>query len=140
MVADRELLLDGVLLRGDARPQARPEGSPERAAVEPGLPRLVGAQELGRLLGSHLGRLLAMAGQRFDSRVLVLMAHSADLSLALSHLAARGRLGASHIQITRHLPLAGCSVRVQVMGPVTCTPARTLMLGRSARMSSAGLL
>ena len=59
---------------------------------------------------THLGRLLAMAGQRFDSRVLVLMAHSADLSLALSHLAARGRLGASHIQITRHLPLAGCSL------------------------------
>ena len=59
---------------------------------------------------THLGRLLAMAGQRFDARVLALMAHNADLPLALSHLAGRGQLGASHIQITRHLPLAGCSL------------------------------
>ena len=59
---------------------------------------------------THLGRLLAMAGQRFDARVLTLMAHNADLGLALSNLAARGALGASHIQMTRHLPLAGCSL------------------------------
>lgn len=59
---------------------------------------------------THLGRLLAMAGQRFDARVLALMAHNADLGLALSNLAARGALGASHIQMTRHLPLAGCSL------------------------------
>ena len=59
---------------------------------------------------THLGQLLGMAGQRFDARVLALMAHHADLPLALSHLAGRGQLGASHIQITRHLPLAGCSL------------------------------
>jgi DNA-binding MarR family transcriptional regulator len=40
---------------------------------------------------THLGRLLEMAGQRFEARVLALMA-------------------AAHSQITRHLPLAGCSL------------------------------
>lgn len=58
----------------------------------------------------HLGRLLALAGQRFDARVLELMAHDGELGLTLSHLAARGRLNASHIQITRHLPVEGCSL------------------------------
>jgi DNA-binding MarR family transcriptional regulator len=52
---------------------------------------------------THLGRLAERAGQRFDARVLTLMAHDDELALSLSHLAARGRLGASHIQITRHL-------------------------------------
>ncbi len=59
---------------------------------------------------THLGRLLAMASARFDARVLSLMAHDNDLTLALSHLAARGSLTSSHIQITRHLPVAGCSL------------------------------
>ncbi len=57
---------------------------------------------------THLGRLTALAHQRFDARVLSLMAHDDELALVLSHLAARGRLGASHIQITRHLPTGGC--------------------------------
>ena len=57
---------------------------------------------------THLGRLTELARQRFDARVLALMAANADLALALCHLAARGRLGASHIQITRHLPPQGC--------------------------------
>ncbi len=57
---------------------------------------------------THLGRLTELAGQRFDARVLALMAHNDQLALSLSHLAARGRLGASHIQITRHLPPDGC--------------------------------
>ena len=57
---------------------------------------------------THLGRLAALANQRFDARVLALMAHDDELALVLSHLAARGRLGASHIQITRHLPIDGC--------------------------------
>ncbi len=57
---------------------------------------------------THLGRLTALAQQRFDARVLAVMAHNEVLALALSHLAARGKLGASHIQITRHLPAAGC--------------------------------
>lgn len=57
---------------------------------------------------THLGRLTELARQRFDARVLALMAHNAELALSLSHLAARGRLGASHIQITRHLAEDGC--------------------------------
>lgn len=52
---------------------------------------------------THLGRLAERAHRRFDARVLARMAHDAELALSLSHLAARGRLGASHIQITRHL-------------------------------------
>ena len=52
---------------------------------------------------AHLGRLAELARQRFDTRVLALMARNDELALSLSHLAARGRLGASHIQITRHL-------------------------------------
>lgn len=59
---------------------------------------------------THLGRLMALASARFDARVLALMAHDEALALSLAHLAARGSLGASHIQITRHLPLAGCSL------------------------------
>ncbi len=57
---------------------------------------------------THLGRLTERAHQRFDTRVLSLMAHDEELALVLSHLAARGKLGASHIQITRHLPVEGC--------------------------------
>ena len=56
---------------------------------------------------SHLGRLLGHAMRRFDSRVLQLMAASAQAPLALSNLAARDKVGAAHIHITRHLPLDG---------------------------------
>ena len=81
---------------------------------------------------THLGRLLTLASQRFDARVLTVMAHSDELALALSNLVARGKLTASHIQITRHLPLAGCSltelaaragITKQAMGKLTdqCT-------------------
>ena len=59
---------------------------------------------------THLGRLLALGSQRFEARVLTVMANSDELALALSNLVARGKLTASHIQITRHLPLAGCSL------------------------------
>ena len=59
---------------------------------------------------THLGRLLALALQRFDKRVLHLMTHNDALALALSNLAARGNLSASHIHITRHLPQSGCSL------------------------------
>jgi DNA-binding MarR family transcriptional regulator len=59
---------------------------------------------------THLGRLLAQACDRFDARVLALMAQDDALALALAHLAARGQLAASHIQITRHLPREGCSL------------------------------
>ena len=44
---------------------------------------------------------------RFDARVLSLMARNEEVPLGLSNLAARGRLSASHIHITRHLALNG---------------------------------
>ncbi|HMT58852.1 MAG TPA: helix-turn-helix domain-containing protein [Ottowia sp.] len=56
---------------------------------------------------AHLGRLLGHAMRRFDERVLQLMAASERAPLALAHLAARDKVGAAHIHLTRHLPLAG---------------------------------
>ena len=56
---------------------------------------------------AHLGYWLGASQQRFDARVLSLMAHNDEVPLALSNLAARGRLTASHIHITRHLALQG---------------------------------
>jgi DNA-binding MarR family transcriptional regulator len=56
---------------------------------------------------THLGRLLGLAMRRFDSRVLQLMAHDANVPLALSNLAAREQVSAAHIHITRHLALQG---------------------------------
>lgn len=45
--------------------------------------------------------------RRFDERVLELMAHNEDVPLALSNLAARAKVSAAHIHITRHLSLEG---------------------------------
>ena len=56
---------------------------------------------------SHLGRLLGHAMRRFDERVLVLMAQHVDVPLALANLAARDKVSAAHIHITRHLNLEG---------------------------------
>jgi len=56
---------------------------------------------------THLGRLLGHAMRRFDERVLHLMAHDAEVPLALSNLAARAQVGAAHVHITRHLALQG---------------------------------
>ncbi|MDO5624679.1 MAG: helix-turn-helix domain-containing protein [Pseudomonadota bacterium] len=56
---------------------------------------------------AHLGRLLGHAMRRFDARVLQLMAASEHAPLALSRLAARDKVGAAHVHITRHLPLGG---------------------------------
>jgi DNA-binding MarR family transcriptional regulator len=50
---------------------------------------------------------MRLAVQRLDARVLALMVHHPGVTLGLSRLAARGQLGAAHIQITRHLPLEG---------------------------------
>ena len=54
-----------------------------------------------------MGHWMQQASLRFDARVLSLMAGNAEMPLALANLAARGSLSASHIQITRHLPLEG---------------------------------
>jgi len=56
---------------------------------------------------THLGYWLSQALQRFDARVLSLMAVNERVPLALANLAARGSLTASHIHITRHLALEG---------------------------------
>ncbi|MDR2154621.1 MAG: MarR family transcriptional regulator [Burkholderiaceae bacterium] len=56
---------------------------------------------------THLGRLLGHAMRRFDARVLQLMAASERAPLALANLAARDKVGAAHVHITRHLPLQG---------------------------------
>ena len=56
---------------------------------------------------SHAGHWLRMAIDRFDSRVMELMARNADVPLGLSNLVARGHVGAAHIHITRHLGLEG---------------------------------
>ena len=45
--------------------------------------------------------------RRFDERVLHLMSHDTDVPLALSNLAARHKISAAHIHITRHLALEG---------------------------------
>ncbi len=56
---------------------------------------------------THLGHWMGRALQRFDARVLALMAHNVEVPLALSNLAARGQVSAAHIHITRHLALEG---------------------------------
>ena len=56
---------------------------------------------------THLGHWMGQALQRFDARVLFLMSRNDNVPLALSNLAARGHLSASHIHITRHLALEG---------------------------------
>ncbi len=56
---------------------------------------------------AHVGHWLSLALQRFDARVLSLMSQNDGVPLALSNLAARGCLSASHIHITRHLALEG---------------------------------
>ena len=56
---------------------------------------------------THLGYLMERALQQFDARVLGLMAHNVEVPLGLSNLAARGKVGAAHIHITRHLALKG---------------------------------
>jgi len=56
---------------------------------------------------THLGRLLGHAMRRFDARVLQLMAASSEAPLALSNLAARDKVGAAIMHMTRHVPLAG---------------------------------
>lgn len=56
---------------------------------------------------THLGRLLGHAMRRFDERVLQLMVNDDAVPLGLAHLAARDKVGAAHIHITRHLALEG---------------------------------
>ena len=45
--------------------------------------------------------------RRFDERVLYLMSHDTEVPLALSNLAAREKISAAHIHITRLLAIEG---------------------------------
>ena len=56
---------------------------------------------------AHLGHWLRLGLERFDARVLALMAQHPSVSLGLSNLAGRGQLTAAHWQVTRHLPPEG---------------------------------
>lgn len=56
---------------------------------------------------SHLGHWLHRALERFDTRVVQLMARDAGVPLGLSNLAARDQLSAAHWHITRQLPVEG---------------------------------
>jgi len=56
---------------------------------------------------THLGHWMRLALERFDNRVLALVAHHPGVPLGLSNLAARQQVGAAHIHITRHLPREG---------------------------------
>ncbi len=56
---------------------------------------------------AHLGYLMGRALQRFDARVLALIAQDENVPLALANLAARHQVGAAHVHITRHLALGG---------------------------------
>lgn len=69
---------------------------------------------------SHLGHWLWLAQQRFDRRVLELMATDVWAPLALSNLAGRAQIGAAHVHVMRHLPSEG---------------ARLTDLARRARMT-----
>jgi DNA-binding MarR family transcriptional regulator len=53
------------------------------------------------------GEWLRRAQQRFDGRVMQLMANHPGVPLALSNLAARNQVTAAHRHITRHLPTPG---------------------------------
>jgi DNA-binding MarR family transcriptional regulator len=56
---------------------------------------------------SHLGHWLRLGAERFDTRVMQLMARHPGVTLALSNLVTRGQVGAAHLHITRHLSPQG---------------------------------
>ena len=56
---------------------------------------------------AHVGHWMRLALERFDARVLDLVARNPAVPLGLSNLAARAQVGAAHIHITRHLPSEG---------------------------------
>ncbi len=56
---------------------------------------------------NHLGHWLRFALERFDARVMQLMAQHPGVPLGLSNLVAHGQVGAAHLHITRHLPSGG---------------------------------
>ena len=107
---------------------------------------------------THLGYLMGRALQRFDARVLALMAQNVEVPLALGNLAARGQVSAAHIHITRHLPLTGSRLtdlaasagmtkqamgtlvrQCEAWGLVTCTPDTRDARARRVAFTGTGL-
>lgn len=56
---------------------------------------------------AHAGHWLRLAHQRFEARVLALMAQHPQVPLGLSRLAANAQVGAAILHITRHLDPQG---------------------------------
>ena len=56
---------------------------------------------------AHAGHWLRLAHQRFEARVLALMAHHPQVPLGLSRLADNAQVGAAILHITRHLDPQG---------------------------------
>lgn len=56
---------------------------------------------------AHAGHWLRLAHQRFEARVLALMAQHPQVPLGLSRLAAQAQVGAAILHITRHLDPQG---------------------------------
>jgi DNA-binding MarR family transcriptional regulator len=56
---------------------------------------------------AHAGHWLRLAHQRFEARVLALMARHPQVPLGLSRLAAQAQVGAAILHITRHLDVQG---------------------------------
>lgn len=69
---------------------------------------------------THLGRVLGLAMERFDQRVLALMAHDVHAPMTLTRLVNRQQVCAAHLHMLRHLPVGG---------------ARLTDLARDARMT-----
>ena len=65
------------------------------------------AKDVGGWRLAHTGHWLRLALERYDGRVMEIMARHTGVPLALSNLAARGQVGAAHIHITRHLATGG---------------------------------
>ncbi len=93
-----------------------------------------------------MGHWMSLALQRFDARVLFLMSLNENVPLALSNLAARGCLSASHIHITRHLALEGsrltelaqrAGVTKQAMGKLVEQCEAWGLVGRTVDMRDA---
>ena len=85
-----------------SRLRAAPEALPAAVPTPPSPP-----PPDDRWRKAHLGYLMGRALQRFDARVLALMAQDENVPLALANLAARHQVGAAHVHITRHLALGG---------------------------------
>jgi DNA-binding MarR family transcriptional regulator len=82
----------------------RPACGPQGLFRFPTMPASANHDEIRQ---THVGHWLRLALERFDQRVLELIAQHPTAPLALANLAGRRQVGAAHIHITRHLPREG---------------------------------